>query len=281
MSRPIWRSYGRIAATGPRGHGELVVHAAVSARGVVPRALVAWLPPGFPAKGVHYPVVYFQDGQNLFDDATSFAGSWKAQAVLDHLATAGRPAIGVAIPNAGVRRIHEYSPWADRRWGGGGGSRYVDFVADVVAPLVARSFPVSRDPRCHGLLGASMGGLIALWAFLRRSDRFGFAAAMSPSLFFGDGALERYVARHGAPAGTIYLDIGTLEGRRNRRGHKEPKSPSGAMRRLRALRRRLEERGFVRGETLLHVEEKGGRHDEAAWRRRLPAALDFVLPRPT
>ena len=93
-----------------------------------------------------------------------------------------------------------------------------------------------------------------------------------------DEALTRWVERHPIAPGRIYLDIGTLEGRRNRRRKTPPKSPSGAMRRLRKLRRILEEKGFVLGDDLAWSEERGGRHDEAAWSRRLPGMLQFLFP---
>ena len=49
------------------------------------------------------------------------------------------------------------------------------------------------------------------------------------------------------------------------------------MRRVRRLRRRLEKMGYRRDENLDWIEEPGGRHDEAAWSRRLPGMLDFLL----
>ena len=123
-----------------------------------------------------------------------------------------------------------------------------------------------------------MGGLISLFAYARFPERFGLVGAMSPSLFFGDEALTRWFERHAIARGRIYLDIGTLEGRRNRRRRTAPKSPSGAMRRLRKLRRLLEKKGFRRGVDLEWIEEPGGRHDEAAWSRRLPGMLEFLFP---
>ena len=62
-----------------------------------------------------------------------------------------------------------------------------------------------------------MGGLISLYAFFRYSESFGFAAALSPSLWFADGALVDVVAR--APrvpgGGRLYFDIGMREGQQS------------------------------------------------------------------
>ncbi len=247
------------------------------------RPILVYLPPGYGTpQGSHaahdpLPVVYLQDGQNLFDPATSFAGSWHAERAVDRLARLGRPVVAVGIPNAGLGRIHEYSPFRDRRYGGGGGEAYLTWLTERVQPLVERSFRVRRGPESTGIAGASMGGLISLHAWARAPHRFGVVGAMSPSLFFGDEALSRQFERHPLPAGRVYLDIGTLEGRRNRRRKTAPKSPSGAMKRLRRLRRAFEGHGFRRGVDLEWIEEPGGRHDEAAWSHRLPGMLEFLF----
>jgi hypothetical protein len=100
---------------------------------------------------------------------------------------------------------------------------------------------------------------------------------MSPSLFFGRGSVTRWIGRRPFAGGRIYLDIGTLEGRRARKRRSLPRFPSGAMRRLRKLRRLLEKKGYQRGVDLEWLEEPGGRHDEAAWARRLPGMLRFLF----
>ena len=83
-----------------------------------------------------YPVVYMQDGQNVFDPATSFAGHWHAGSALAHHARRGIEPIVVAIPNTGVGRLGEYTPHADLIRGGGDGDRYVAFLVETVKPLI-------------------------------------------------------------------------------------------------------------------------------------------------
>src|SRR3546814_1304533 len=52
------------------------------------------------------------DGQNLFDDATAYAGEWGVDETLDALAReTGFEAIVVGIDNGGERRISELSAW--------------------------------------------------------------------------------------------------------------------------------------------------------------------------
>ena len=57
-----------------------------------------------------------------------------------------------------------------------------------------------------------MGGLISLYSFFRAPETFGFAGAMSPSLWFGGRAILDYIENDGRPAGRIYVDVGTEEG---------------------------------------------------------------------
>ncbi len=271
--RDYWKTVGREA----RGRGELLLSPVLDGP-LWPRPVQVYLPPGYGDGRERFPVIYLQDGQNLFDPATAFAATWRAERALDRLAGRGQPVIAVGIPNSGLRRIHEYAPFLDRRYGGGGGEAYLEWLLGSVQPLIEKQFRVARGRETTAIAGASMGGLISLYAFGRLPERFGLVGGMSPSLFFGDEALTRWLGERPLPGGRVYLDIGTLEGRRNRRRRTPPKSPSGAMRRLRRLRRSFEKAGYRRGVDLEWIEEPGGRHDEAAWARRLPGMLDFLFP---
>ena len=79
------------------------------------RDLFVYLPPSYATSGRHYPVIYMQDGQNLFDPELSFAGEWGVDETMERLGPQGYEAIVVAIPNMGRDRCAEYSPWVDRR----------------------------------------------------------------------------------------------------------------------------------------------------------------------
>jgi predicted alpha/beta superfamily hydrolase len=109
-----------------------------------------------------------------------------------------------------------------------------------------------------------MGGLISLYSFFRASETFGFAGAMSPSLWFGGRALIDYVRTNGSPAGRLYVDAGTAEG-------------GGTVKDAAELARVLEQKGYVPGESMLFAAVTGGRHEEAHWAERLVPALEFLL----
>lgn len=228
------------------------------------RDLLVYLPSSYDRTERAYPVIYMHDGQNLFDPSTSFAGEWGVDSALARAPRRGRRAIVVGVPNAGMDRIREYSPFSDPRNGGGSGDAYLAFLHETVRPLVDARFRTMRGPGGAGLAGSSLGGLISLYGFFRHPGRWGFAAALSPALWFADAAIFRCVESAPYVRGRIYLDVGTREG-------------EGTLADARRMCDLLVERGYQRGRDLMWVEDRGGMHNESAWGRRLRTALPFLL----
>ncbi|MDX2183230.1 MAG: alpha/beta hydrolase-fold protein [Gemmatimonadaceae bacterium] len=229
------------------------------------RDLHVYLPPSYDdSPDARYPVVYLHDGQNLFDDRLSFAGSWRAAAAADAAARLGHEAILVGISNSADGRIGEYTPFRDRRVGGGNADRYLLFVIRTVKPRIDALFR-TRGDREHTMLGgSSLGGLVSLYGFFRFPEYFGGASVQSPSLWFADGAIFDYVAAAPYTPGRIFLDVGCQEG-------------EGTLRNARRMREMLLSKGYETGRTLRWVEDRTGKHHESAWGRRLKRALPFLL----
>jgi predicted alpha/beta superfamily hydrolase len=231
------------------------------------RDIHIYLPPSYKTSGRHYPVIYMHDGQNLFDPAASFAGEWGVDETMEHhLAPAGFEAIVVGIPNMGGERCHEYGPWRDEKVGGGRGDAYLAFIVETLKPRLDARFRTRREREHTGIMGSSMGGLISLYAFLRHPGVFGFAGAMSPSLWFAGGAIFEYVTTIERWFGRLYLDIGTEEGARHVRN---------TQRMFRLLRRKCP----FPADQLRYVLEEGAHHTEQAWAERFEAAARFLLPK--
>ncbi len=228
------------------------------------RDISVYLPAHYHRSDCPYPVIYMHDGQNLFDPTASFAGEWGVDVAMAQAPRKGRRAIVVAIPNMGVDRLREYSPFVDERAGGGGGDAYVDFILRTLKPMIDAQYRTLRDRVGTGIVGSSMGGLISLYAFFRAPHAFGFAGAMSPAFWFAGGAIFPYVRSAPHVGGRIYLDVGTREG-------------SGTLMHAREMRDILVEKGYAMGETLSWVEDEGGMHNEEAWGRRIRHALPFLL----
>jgi predicted alpha/beta superfamily hydrolase len=242
------------------------------------RDILVYLPPSYPTANRTYPTLYMHDGQNLFDAATSFAGEWRVDEALETLAGEGIEAIVVGVPNTGPDRLHEYSPFHDARFGGGGAADYVKFIVETVKPVVDDAFRTTGDREATATIGSSMGGLISLYAFFERPDVFGAVGAVSPSVGFARGALINYLERKQFVAGRVYMDVGTLEGRpRDRDPLDLRRNPGAYVQMVRDARNVLVRKGYREGRDLMYVEDEGGIHNEAAWAGRFPQLVRFLL----
>ena len=242
------------------------------------RDILVYLPPSYGQKDKRYPVVYMHDGQNLFDKFTSYAGEWQVDETMEALSRLGFEAIVVGIPNMGEQRIDEYSPFRDSRHGGGQGEKYLAFILGTLKPLIDREFRTLPDRVHTGMIGSSMGGLISLYAFFRYSACFGFVGAMSPSLWFARGMIFSYLEKAPFTPGKIYLDTGTREDSALLTDRLLLRARLSLYRTsTHAMYDLLYYKGYRPGYDLFYVEEAEAGHEEAAWARRLPNALRFLL----
>ena len=244
------------------------------------RRVWVYLPPGYETnQGGRYPVLYMMDGQNVFDDATSFAGEWKVDETLEELIPAGvvAPLIVVAVANGGDRRGHEYTPWysSSREFGGGGGKHLKAWI-DVLLPFIDENYPTLTGPENTGLAGSSFGGLMTLYGAYTHPDVFGRCGSFSPSIMFAGGRLPDMIADRTKPDIMLYVDMGTREW-----GNLQDKDANGVDDNIDSLRRlndTLTEQGFVGDWDLLLVEGEGHRHNESFWAQRFPDAMRFLFP---
>jgi predicted alpha/beta superfamily hydrolase len=272
-----WRSYEEVHGPDNTVSGHVLVWPELPSVGLGRSSeIIVYLPPSLApdgpgwSDGRRFPTLYFNDGQNVFDERTANHGEWHADETLQMLAGEGIEAIAVAIPN-GAARLDEYSPWrTSNPWDpsrgdiGGRGDVYLEWLVGSVMPLVDRSFPTSAEREATGIIGSSMGGLISLYALMSQPRSFGFAGVMSPSVRWNDYAALRMIDAGSMPPGRIYVDMGGEEW-------------AGAMDDSRRLRDALIGRGWQEGHDLKYVEDHSGGHNEAAWSWRLPGALRFLL----
>ena len=228
------------------------------------RDVIVYLPPSYGTGTRRYPVIYMHDGQNLFDEVTSFAEEWRVDNTMDALSVVGLEALVVGIFNTGENRLAEYSPFEDAEGRGGRGDDYLDFIVDTLKPRIDADFRTRPEREHTTITGSSMGGLISLYAFFRRPDVFGNVGVMSPSLWFADRAIFPFVQAAPVIPGKVYLDVGTDEGKRT-------------VADVRRLREMLLWKGYRRHRDLVYVEQPGAGHSEVAWRQRLHFAIDFLL----
>jgi len=181
------------------------------------RRVWVYLPPSYGSGTQRYPVLYLQDGQNVFDQYTSFAGEWGVDETLDELAAHGQDLSGcivVAIDNAEQHRLDEYSPWRNPRIRRGGeGEQYADFLVDTLKPYIDHHYRTQPERAATYVAGSSMGALLATYAALRHPAVFGGVGVFSPAYWFAGPALLAYVAEHTPrPDTRWYFMCGKLEG---------------------------------------------------------------------
>jgi predicted alpha/beta superfamily hydrolase len=215
------------------------------------RPLWAYLPPSYVHSDRTYPVLFAHDGQNLFDDDTSYAGEWRFDETLGELAHEGLEAVVIGIANSGDNRMTEYSPFT------GTGDEYLAWLVDELRPGVAAEFRIAQEPQRTGVIGSSAGGTISLYAIAERPDVFGFAGVLSPAFWYLGERMFEYVAGRDV-RGRIYMDIGGRE-----------QAVDDVHRMTELLR--------AKDVDLQVVEEPDDAHNEQAWARRLPGALRFLL----
>jgi predicted alpha/beta superfamily hydrolase len=234
--------------------------------------LLIYLPPMYEAElERRFSVLYMQDGQNLFDPETSFikGNYWRMGETADALTESGaiEPLIIVGIYNAGDRRINEYTPFEDRRLGGGQADVYGRMLVEELKPFVDKQYRTLPGAENCGMGGSSLGGLVSLYLGLRYPSVFAKLAVMSPSVWWRKRAIFKTIAAlPGRPELRIWLDIGTKES-------------TQAVPDARALRDWLVRKGWQLGENLAYFEAEDAEHTESAWAQRVGPMLKFLFPR--
>ncbi|HRI58536.1 MAG TPA: alpha/beta hydrolase-fold protein [Saprospiraceae bacterium] len=228
------------------------------------RRISVLLPWNYKQTNHHYPVLYLQDGQNLFEDGAPF-GTWGVDKRLAALAQHGKgDFIVVAIDHGGKERIKEYSPYHSQRWGEGLGRDYARFLAETLKPHIDKNFRTLPDRQHTGVGGSSMGGLISIYAGLMFPQVYSKFMIFSPSLWASPKIYSEpmYFAAFDSPT-KIYLYGGSREG-------------AGMVTNLNNFKDAAERAGHGRAQVRLVTDPKG-KHNEARWGEEFPKAAEWLF----
>jgi enterochelin esterase-like enzyme len=241
------------------------------------RFLRIWLPPGYDDAhnaSRSYPVLYLNDGQNLFESISAFGGvEWGVDETADRLIHEGAvpPMIIVGIDNTGKDRLREYIPYRSLhpKMLRAQGRYYPDFLMKEVMPFVESTYRAATGPENIGLGGSSLGALIALYTTIARPGVVGQLLLESPSLWVASRQAIKASREVRIWPERIFLAAGTAEAGTPERS----RSVVDDARELAAIMRRavLSER------RLRMVIKDGAGHNEAAWAERFPEALRFLF----
>ncbi len=238
------------------------------------RRLTIWVPPEARSTSP-VPVLYLNDGQNLFDSARAYTGvTWRVAETAAWLIAERRipPIVIVGIDHGELRRAREYLPVEDDRNPFARdplAADYAAFVTTELVPFIARKYPVGRGASQTAFGGSSYGAVAALYTAMRMPGVFGRLLLESPSLYVGRGALLRQARRVNRWPQRVYLGVGTAETRRDDWNVETVAN----VRKLGAI---LRAAGLGPRRLRLTVEE-GASHSESAWAGRFAQALEFLF----
>ncbi len=228
------------------------------------RRIWVYLPPDYHTSLKEYPVLYMQDGQNLFDQYSSAYGEWEIDESLNTLFNQGDYGIiVVGIDNGGVSRMDEYSPWINSSYGGGEGDEYVDWMANDLKPYIDSSFRTLIQPENTGIMGSSMGGLISQYGAVKYPQTFKKAGIFSPSFWFSDSIFNQVHTLGVPPDMKFYFVSGTTE-------------DVSMVPLMNDMRDSLINKGLNASRINL-VTFADGQHSEWFWDREFPAAYQWLF----
>ena len=234
------------------------------------RDIVVYLP-GIYAKrpDMRFPVLYLEDGQNLFDPNTSFIKGmyWHVGESADRVIAQGlvQPLIIVGIYNTD-KRLNEYTPTRDKRLGGGRADKYGRMLVTELKPFIDKKYRTLIAPQHTGLGGSSLGGLLTVYLGIKYQQVFGKLAVLSPSVWWNQRAILDFVAQSRIKSrARIWLDVGTKE-------------DTHTVANVTALHDLLVRLGWQDGSELHFQVFEGAQHNEDAWAQRVAPFMQFLFP---
>jgi len=237
------------------------------------RKIWVYLPPNYNDSNGNFPVLYMHDAQNLFDTKTSYAGEWNVDETLNSLFyESGFQMIVVGIDNGGDKRLDEYSPWKNNKYGGGEGEDYLDFIVNTLKPQIDANYKTLSNKENTAIFGSSMGGLISHYAALKYSNIFGKIGVYSPAFWFAPEVIE-FSKKNGNIKDTkMYFLAGGKEG--NDAGFNEISQTVIDMNYMIDV---LKEAGFPSDNIESKVVSEG-KHNEKLWRDNFEKTITWLFP---
>jgi enterochelin esterase-like enzyme len=222
----------------------MVIPSTVSGRS---RRIAVYLPPEYTLTDQPYPVIYVHDGIEFITIASMHR-------VLDYLIHREliRPMVAVFVEP--IDRMKEY--WDNES--------FVDSFAKIIVPFIRARVNVSHKSADNGVMGASLGGLMALKMAYHHSEIWGNAAGLSSAIQIEESAFTKSMLEGERKNLRIYLDCGTFERMKSERDFFEMnKSFANAL--------------AVKGYPVMWKEHHEG-HSWGNWRANVSNVLKFFFP---
>ena len=228
------------------------------------RRVWIYLPSDYEASDKEYPVLYMHDGQNLFDNNTSYSGEWKVDETLLQLEKDKHlKIIVVAVDNGSEHRMNEYNPWIHKKFGGGEGNAYLKFLTKTLKPEIDKKYRTLSGASNTGIMGSSMGGLISMYGIMEYSNIFGKAGVFSPSFWISKSAFTQVKSNASPENMKIYMLMGGKEG-------------SNMTKVMNKMTKILQKKGFDNS-NLFSLTVADGVHHESFWEAEFAKAVLWLF----
>ena len=223
--------------------------------GVPGRPIRVYLPPGYGENHLkRYPVLYMQDGTNLFYPEEAFGGTaWEVNDVLELLDAMSLIDKLIVVGVYARDRMKEFTK--------PGYEAYGRFMVETLKPFVDFRFRTLGTPETTAVMGSSLGGVVSMHLAWHFPEVFGMAACMSSTFGYRDD-LERRIADEPKRNIQLYIDSGW---------------PGDNYEANRSMFDRLLASGFRFGDDLLYFAFPQARHNESAWAMRCHLPLQFLF----
>ena len=178
------------------------------------RTLAIYLPDNYGEDSIEYPVIYFLDGQSLFDQKIQEGTEWQLDEHLDSLSRIGKQkAIVVGVYNS-ERRMKEYKPFRSTKIYSDkivSGDKHAEWIAYDIKKWIDQRYRTLSEQKFTTIAGASLGGLMSYYMLNAYYNIYGSAIVFSPSFWVNPMAYSLHEENPKIHQQKIYFNAGELE----------------------------------------------------------------------
>ena len=241
------------------------------------RPLHIYLPDDYFESEERYPVMYFFDGHNLYNDEDATYG--KSWGVKDFMKGWGKKMIivGIECGHNGEERLSEYLPYKANK-----GSHFdrfepkgdetMQWILSEVKPMIDLEYRTIPFRECTGIAGSSMGGLMAIYALVHYNRWFSKGGCISSAIGFCMRPLMGDMRKNKlSPDTRMYLSWGTREAW----GVKDPTKEDRSSKTY-GWNKKVADLAKADGAEVKLRCQVGGGHCEADWEKLVPEFMNFL-----
>ena len=229
------------------------------------RTLSLYLPENYESDTVNYSVIYFLDGQSLFDQKIQEGTEWQIDEVLDSLGQLNQEqSIIVGIYNS-EDRLKEYKPFSSSRWYSDkvvSGDQHAEWIVHNLKPWIDARYRTKKEANATIIGGASLGGLMSYYMLMEYPEVFGGAIVFSPSFWVNEIVYTLHEKNKHLFEQKIYFDAGQLE--------------TPTVNSVQKMRDILVEYGMPKENIKVDIEEGEG-HWHMTWRKGFKKAYPWIV----